>query len=122
MTNAISQNLTLSSRETAYLIKLSWLMESKIRTATENFLFELLGLVFSGLKTTTWNAISLRKKTYNLLKYGRIFEYKGSSGGSPPTWDNMAVTLVAARKNGESTKNYHLTCDIHRAVVVTQCC
>ena len=62
MTNAISQNLTLSSRETAYLIKLSWLMESKIRTATENFLFELLGLVFSGLKTTTWNAISLRKK------------------------------------------------------------
>ena len=56
------QNLTLSSRETAYLIKLSWLMESKIRTATENFLFELLGLVFSGLKTTTWNAISLRKK------------------------------------------------------------
>ena len=62
MTNAISQNLTLSSRETAYLIKLSWLMESKIRTATENFLFELLGLVFSGLKTTTWIAISLRKK------------------------------------------------------------
>ena len=59
MTNA---NSTLSSRETAYLIKLSWLMESKIRTATENFLFELLGLVFSGLKTTTWNAISLRKK------------------------------------------------------------
>ena len=79
------QNSTLSSRETAYLIKLSWLMESKIRTATENFLFELLGLLFSGLKTTTWNAISLRKKTHNLLKYGRIFEYKGSSGGSPPT-------------------------------------
>ena len=62
MTNAIYQNSTLSSRETAYLIKLSWLMESKIRTATENFLFELLGLVFSGLKTTTWNAISLRRK------------------------------------------------------------
>ena len=37
-------------------------MESKIKTATEIFLFELLGLVFSGLKTTTWNAISLRKK------------------------------------------------------------
>ena len=57
------QNLTLSSRETAYLIKLSWLMESKIRTATEIFLGELLRLVFSGLKTTIWNAISLRKNS-----------------------------------------------------------
>ena len=57
------QNLTLSSRETAYLIKLSWLMESKIRTATEIFLGELLRLVFSGLKTTIWNAIALRKNS-----------------------------------------------------------
>ena len=63
MTDAMYQNSTLSSRETAYLIKLSWLMESKIRTATENFLFELSGLVFSGLKTTTLNAISLRKNS-----------------------------------------------------------
>ena len=63
MTDAMYQNSTLSSRETAYLIKLSWLIESKMRTATENFLFELLGLVFSGLKTTTWNAISLRKNS-----------------------------------------------------------
>ena len=63
MTDAMYQNSTLSSRETAYLIKLSWLMESKIRTATENFLVELLRLVFSGLKTTTWNAISLRKNS-----------------------------------------------------------
>ena len=63
MTDAMYQNSTLYSRETAYLIKLSWLIESKMRTATEIFLFELLGLVFSGLKTTTWNAISLRKNS-----------------------------------------------------------
>ena len=77
MTNAIYQNSTLSSRETAYLIKLSWLMESKIRTATENFLFELLGLVFSGLKTTTWIAISLRKKLTISLNMAGYLSIRG---------------------------------------------